>query len=167
MIRVVEGDLADLAVDAVVRLADEWLAPLGPASERLDRQAGERFSELCQLQTPLAVGAAVVTGAGNLAAEFVLHVVVQAADRPAARDTLERALASAWHRAEGWQLSTIAIAPFGVGPEGLGLKDVVALLVSSFRDRPGTTGYPAELQLVVAAGQRPAVEELLREGGAP
>jgi O-acetyl-ADP-ribose deacetylase (regulator of RNase III) len=163
VIRVVQGDLAELAVDAVMRAADEWLGPVGANSIRLDRRAGERFAELCQVQAPLGVGAAVVTGAGNLSAEFVLHIVVQGADRAATADTFRRALSSAWHRAEGWQLGRIGFGPPGLESEGLALEEIIRLTAASFRDRPERSPYPSELHLVVeSADQATAAEELLR-----
>ena len=44
VITVIVDDLAFLAVDAVVRPADESLAPLTSEGSRLDRLAGERFA---------------------------------------------------------------------------------------------------------------------------
>src|SRR4051794_23737248 len=76
VIRVVAGDLARQAVDAVVRPADATLAPVGPAALHLDELGGERFAAQRRTATPLEAGAAVVTGAGGLAAGYVLHVVI-------------------------------------------------------------------------------------------
>ncbi|HXG43599.1 MAG TPA: macro domain-containing protein [Gemmatimonadales bacterium] len=161
MIRVITGELAALPVDAVVRAADDRLQAVGSASERLDRLAGERFGQLCHVQAPLDVGAAVVTGAGELTAEFVLHVVIQSSDHSTGRDTIRRALASAWHRAEGWQLGTVAAPLVGLGLGGIALEEAVGLLVESFRGRTG--GYPAELHIVLdSPEQAAAVEALIR-----
>jgi O-acetyl-ADP-ribose deacetylase (regulator of RNase III) len=164
VIRLVERTLADLAVDAVVRAADERLQPVGPASEELDQRAGDRLRQLRQVQAPLDVGAAVITGAGDLAAEFVLHIVVQGAERAATRETVRKALVSAWHRAEGWQLSRVGARLAGLGGPGLSLQDAAVALVETFRDRPRTTGFPAELHIVIDdSEQRQTVEPLLGE----
>lgn len=146
MIRVVERPLAELAVDAVVRAADDGLGPVGAVSRDLDNAAGERGAVHRRLQAPLEVGAAVITGGGNLPSEFVLHLVVQGADRPATRDTVRRALASAWHRAEGWQLRSVGAALSGLG---LAEEDAALALVETFRDRPDSTGFPAELHVSI------------------
>ena len=66
MIEVVVDDLAFVEADAILRPADDTLAPLTPAMKRLDLQAGARFATLCQVQSPLDAGAAVVTGGGDL-----------------------------------------------------------------------------------------------------
>ena len=77
MIEVVVDDLAFVRADAVVRAADELLEPVTPAMAALDRHAGERFAALRRVSSPLAAGAAVVTGGGDLAAPLVLHVVIR------------------------------------------------------------------------------------------
>jgi O-acetyl-ADP-ribose deacetylase (regulator of RNase III) len=114
------------------------------------------------VQAALEVGSAVITGGGELAAEFVLHIVVQGGDRAASRDTIRKALTSAWHRAEGWQLTTVAAALTGLGGATLSLEEAAVALVETFRARADASGFPAELQIVIDnAGQRGAVEPFL------
>jgi O-acetyl-ADP-ribose deacetylase (regulator of RNase III) len=162
VIRVIEQALGDLPVDAVVRAADEHLEPVGPASEALDRQGGEELRALRRVQAPLDVGSAVITGAGDLAAEFVLHIVIQGEGRAPSRDTVRRALTSAWHRAEGWQLGTVGATLRGLGGASLTPEEAAVALVETFRDRPSTTGFPAELHIVIASpDERGAVEPFL------
>lgn len=163
MIRLTETGLAQLKVNAVVRAADENLEPVGSASEALDREAGESFRQLRRVQAPLDVGSAVITGAGDLAAEFVLHIVIQGQERAASRDTVRRALTSAWHRAEGWELNLVAAPLAGLGGATLSPEEAAVTLVETFRDRPRTTGFPAELHIVVASpAERGAVEPYLQ-----
>ncbi len=165
MIRLVERALADLPVDAVVRSADEHLRPIGMTSEALDRAAGDRFADQRRTQAALEVGSAVITGGGELAAEFVLHIVIQGQDRAASRDTIRKALTSAWHRAEGWQLTTVAAALTGLGGTALSIEEAAITLIETFRDRADATGFPAELQIVIdSAGQRGAIEPFLPGG---
>src|SRR6185437_7876521 len=86
VIRVVVDDLAGVAVDAVLRSADQSLDPVTPAMSRLDRQAGDRFEAQRRVTTPLEAGAAVVTGGGDLKAPFVLHVVIRDPSSPVGRE---------------------------------------------------------------------------------
>ena len=163
MIRVFERALETLAVDAVVRAADDLLRPVGSVSEAIDAEGGTRLTEQRRLQANLEVGSAVITGAGDLVAEFVLHVVIQGEERAASRDTVRRALISAWHRAEVWQLTTVGAALSGLG---LPPAEAALALVETFRDRPLATGFPAELHIAIDhPDQRGAVEPFLRNGG--
>lgn len=149
MIRVIDGQLAGQKVSAVLRPADEALEPLGAAARQLDAAGGARLRELRRTTAPLEVGSAVITGAGDLAAEFVLHLVIHGAEREASKDTVRRALASAWHRAEAWELETVAASIDGLGGSLLSTDDGARMLVESFRSRPSGATSPAELQIVV------------------
>jgi O-acetyl-ADP-ribose deacetylase (regulator of RNase III) len=163
VIRLTETGLAQLKVNAVVRAADENLEPVGSASEALDRDAGESLRQLRQVNAPLDVGSAVITGAGELSAEFVLHIVIQGQERAASRDTVRRALTSAWHRAEVWELNLVAAPLAGLGGSTLSPEEAAVALVETFRDRPRSTGFPAELHIVVASpSERGAVEPYLQ-----
>ncbi|HEX5817993.1 MAG TPA: macro domain-containing protein [Gemmatimonadales bacterium] len=147
MIEVVVDDLAFIVADAILRPADDALAPITPAAARLDQQAGPRFAALCKVSTPLDAGAAVVTGGGDLTAPLVVHVVLQDQGRtPTGRETIRRALQSAWQRARDWSLEHVAAPPIGAGPGRLSLEEAVLLLAESF---PRDGDAPRTLRIVV------------------
>lgn len=145
-IEVVVDDLAFVAADAVVRAADEHLDPVTPATVRLDQLAGAGFSGQRRVQSALAVGSAVVTGGGDLAAPFVLHAVIQSSDEPVTAGTVRRALLSAWQQAAEWGLDLLATAPLGTGAGQLSLEDAALLLADTF-PQPGAR--PSRLRVVV------------------
>src|SRR5688572_19023737 len=146
MIEVVVDDLAFIRADAVVRAANELLEPVTPAMAALDRHAGERFTALRQVSSPLAAGAAVVTGAGNLTAPLVLHVVIRDRDRGTEREVVRRALLSAWQRAADWGLATLATPLVGAGAGQLTPETAAELLVDTF---PPDGSTPGRLSIVV------------------
>jgi len=162
VIRVVRRSLAELPVSAVLRPADERLTAAGSSGGELDRRAGPRFDALRRVQTPLEVGAAVITAAGELTAEFVLHVIIQGNEGPATRAALRQALTSAWHRAEGWQLATVAAPATGWSDPPLSPHDVALLLLETFRERRSSE-FPAELFITVEDEQEQARIEALLE----
>jgi O-acetyl-ADP-ribose deacetylase (regulator of RNase III) len=162
VIRVVVGELGREAVDAVLRPADATLAPVGVAAVRLDELGGEGFAAERRTATPLEAGAAVVTGAGSLAAGFVLHVVVADERGAASREQLRRALVSAWQRAGDWGLVRLAAPLVGVANGQLTAEVSAELLVETF---PGPEGRrePPELRIVVdAPAERDVVEAIVR-----
>ncbi len=162
MITVIVDDLAFLAVDAVVRPADESLGPVTPEGARLDRLAGARFAEQRKVTAPLHAGAAVVTAGGELAAPYVLHVVIRDAGSPVGRTTVRRALVSAWQRAADWGLTRVAAPLVGAGPGQLSPEEAAGLLVETF-PRGGAGGHPPELAIVVEReGERELVEAIVR-----
>ncbi len=163
MIRVVVDDLALLPVDAVLRPANEILDPTTPLVARLDRCAGQDFAEARRVHEPLDVGAAVVTRGGELAAQFVVHVVIQSAEQGVARETVRRGLLSAWQRAADWQLCRVATPLIGAEVGGLSIEEAAAVMAETYRKRAGSGACPTDLSIVVEHDRdRVVVEAILR-----
>ena len=161
MIHVIVDDLALTQADAIVRPADESLGPTSPAIASLDERAGPRFAEQRRVASPLKAGAAVVTGSGDLAAPFVLHVVVQDRDSKPGREVVRRALVSAWQRATDWELGTIATLLVGADSGQLTVEEAATLLAETFPAAP--KGFPTELRIVVDRdADRILVEAIVR-----
>ena len=149
MIEVVVDDLAFVRADAVIRPADERLEPVQGAAARLDAQAGPRFAELRRVQNPLVVGAAVVTGGGDLTAPLVVHAVIQSREENVSAETVRRALTSAWQRAAQFQLMSIAMPLVGVGAGQLFPEDAARILRDTWEDPTRRPEFPAALTVVV------------------
>ena len=149
MIEVVVDDLAFLAVDAVIRPSNEHLDPVTPAMSRLDAHAGERFAAQRRVHMPLDIGAAVVTGAGDLAAKFVVHTVIQTETAAASRDSIRRALQSAWQRATDWELGSIATPLVGTGAGQLSLEEAAAILTETLHEHRVHAPFPSQVSIVL------------------
>jgi O-acetyl-ADP-ribose deacetylase (regulator of RNase III) len=161
VISVIVNNLALTQADAILRPADESLGPTSAAIASLDERAGPRFAEQRRVASPLKAGAAVVTGSGDLAAPFVLHVVVQDREAKAGREIIRRALVSAWQRATDWELGTIATPLVGADSGQLTLEEAATLLAETFPAAPN--GFPAELRIVVDRdADRALVEAIVR-----
>ena len=162
MIEVVVDDLAFLAVDAIIRPSNEHLDPVTPAVSRLDAQAGVGFAAQRRVQIPLDIGAAVVTGAGELPAKFVVHTVIQSQQVSSSRDSVRRALLSAWQRATDWELATIATPLVGTGAGQLSLEEAATILTESLREHRLRAQYPSQVRIVVEhETERSAVEAIV------
>jgi O-acetyl-ADP-ribose deacetylase (regulator of RNase III) len=162
-IQVLVDDLAFLAVDAVLRPADDVLDPVTPAAARLDAQAGPAFTRQRRVRQPLDPGAAVVTGGGELAAPLVVHLVQQSPERAPDAALVRRALVSAWQRAAEWQLGTVAAPLVGAGAGQLAAEDAARLLVETYLEQQARTGWPRKLQVVLEReDDRPIVDAVLR-----
>jgi O-acetyl-ADP-ribose deacetylase (regulator of RNase III) len=149
VIEVVVDDLAFLPVDAVIRPANEQLDPVTPAMSRLDAQAGERFATQRRIQIPLDIGAAVVTGAGDLAAKFVIHAVVQSRLAGTSRESIRRALLSSWQRASDWELGVIAMPLVGTGAGQLSLEEAAVVLTETLHEHRVHSPLPSPVQVVL------------------
>ena len=78
-VQVVHGDLTEERVEAIVNAADEQLRHGGGVAGAIVRRGGyeiQRESDLwVREHGPLPTGQAVLTGAGNLPAQYVIHTV--------------------------------------------------------------------------------------------
>jgi O-acetyl-ADP-ribose deacetylase (regulator of RNase III) len=163
VIEVVVDDLAFLEVDAVLRPASDTLDPVASVSSRLDQLAGPAFAEERRTQSAMEVGSAVVTGAGDLSAQFVIHTVIRGEQVNVTTDSVRRALTSAWQRASVWGLERVASPPIGAGAGQLGLADAAALMAETFATHARSGRPPTSLRIVVDRDEeRDIVEAAIR-----
>jgi O-acetyl-ADP-ribose deacetylase (regulator of RNase III) len=167
VIRVVVDDLAFVAADAVVRPTTALLEPVAPGLRRLEQLAGADFLKQLHVPLRLGVGAAVVTDAGELAAEFMIHAVIWSEEEPVTRRGVRRAIVSILQRASDWELARLSTPVLGTGPGGLALEDAAKILVEELAlDLPKAT-YPKEVCIVVESEQEREVVEALLRGSTP
>ena len=76
MIAVRTDDLAFVAADAIARPVNAELRATTPLMRRLEEAGGEALSRHLRVNEPLAVGSAVVTPAGALGVELLIHGVI-------------------------------------------------------------------------------------------
>jgi O-acetyl-ADP-ribose deacetylase (regulator of RNase III) len=148
MIDVRVDDLAFYEGEAIARPVNAMLGATTPVMRRLEIAAGSRFTEEARLSEPLPVGAAVVTNAGDLPVELLIHGVVSSDDEPVTRATVRLALMSALQRAVAFQIRDLAIAPFGLGAGNLDIEDSAEVMIEVIADHMKRAPYPARVVIV-------------------
>lgn len=149
MIRVVRGELADAAVDAVLRpVSAEW-EPVTPAMRRLEQAAGEALRAHCARLGELPVGSAAITPAGAIAARFMVHAIVRSADEPVSDASVRRALQNGLRRLQEWGLERVALPPLGTGAGNLDAEDAARLLVETCYEHAAAADYPTAIDVHV------------------
>ena len=74
-LKLVEGNIVALYVDAIVNAANKSLILGGGVAGVIRNFGGPSIQEECNAIGPIEVGEAVMTGAGNLNADYVIHAV--------------------------------------------------------------------------------------------
>ncbi len=72
-LRIVEGNIVFLNVDAVVNAANKSLILGGGVAGAIRTHGGPSIQEECNKIGPIQVGDAVITGGGQLKAKYVIH----------------------------------------------------------------------------------------------
>jgi O-acetyl-ADP-ribose deacetylase len=142
------GDICDLEVDAIVSPAGTslWMST-GVAGE-LKRAGGDEIEFAAIRQAPAAVGSAVVTPAGRLAARYVIHAVSLDRERRTSDEAIDGAVRSVMARARELGIASIAFPALGTGIGGFPLADAARIAVAAVRDELGT---PSSIEHVVFA----------------
>ncbi len=166
MIAVVRGALAEADVDAVLRpVSAEWTA-VNPAMRRLELEAGPDIERQCRSLGELPVGSAVVTGSGNLPAEFMVHVIVRSVDTPVTPGGVRRALQAGLRRLEEWGIARVALPPLGTGAGNLDAEESADLMIPLLLAHMETDRNPREILIVTDSEyEQDAFERRLRRAG--
>jgi len=79
-IKIVQGDITELKVDAIVNAANNKLVMGGGVAGAIKRKGGKEIEEEAVKKGPIEIGGAVATGAGKLPAKYVIHAATMAMD---------------------------------------------------------------------------------------
>jgi hypothetical protein len=115
MIQVLLGTLSEQETEGILRPIRSDLAPVTAASRDVAEGAGETMNEKLEQIGVIPVGGAVITPAGALSADFVIHAVVSAPDEPETPGSVQNALKNGLRRATDLGLESLALPPLGTG----------------------------------------------------
>jgi O-acetyl-ADP-ribose deacetylase len=132
-IEVIDGDIAQLDVDAVANAANDRLWMGAGVAGALKRAGGEEIEVEAMAKGPIPVGEAVATGAGRLPARWVVHGAVMGQDLRTSADLVARTTASCLRVADELGARSFALPAFGTGVGGFGLDECAALMVEAVR----------------------------------
>jgi len=128
-ITVIEGDITQLAVDAIVNAANTQLWMGGGVAGAIKRAGGMVIEREAQGQGPIPVGEAVVTGAGRLPCRYVIHAATMGPDLTTDARHIQAATRNALRRAEEHGLASVAFPALGTGVGGFPLPAAAAIMV--------------------------------------
>lgn len=146
MIAVVVDDLAFVEADAIVRPSTSLLEPTQSSLRRVEDLGRRAFP--VRLREELAVGAAIVTGGGDLPSELVIHAIIRSPQEPVTVESVRRALVSALHRADAWEMEHIALPPVGTGAGHLGLEEAANAMAQAVT-ACSAASWPKRITVVV------------------
>ncbi|MBN2303020.1 MAG: macro domain-containing protein [Anaerolineae bacterium] len=121
-IELVQGDITDLEVDAIVNAANSQLILGSGVAGAIRSKGGPAIQEECLALGFCEVGSAVITGGGNLKARHVIHAVGPRMGEGSESGKLANAVRASLELAERRGLSSIAFPAISTGVFGYPLE---------------------------------------------
>jgi O-acetyl-ADP-ribose deacetylase len=165
-LEVVEGDIAELDVDAIANAANNELWMGAGVAGAIKRAGGSEIEVEAVAQGPIEVGEAVVTSSGSLKARHVIHGAVMGQDLRTNGELVRKTTRRVLEVADEVEARSLALPAFGTGVGGFPLDECAAIMVGEV-----SSYEPRSLERVVFAvfgtdteeAFRAAVDEVERE----
>lgn len=145
-LEVVEGDIAQLDVDAIANAANNQLWMGAGVAGAIKREGGNEIEAEAMAQGPVEVGEVVVTGGGNLKAKNVIHGAVMGQDLRTNAELVARTTRRVLEAADELGARSVALPAFGTGVGGFPLAEAAEIMV-----REAGSYEPRNLERVVFA----------------
>jgi O-acetyl-ADP-ribose deacetylase len=129
VLRLVQGDITERDVDAIVNAANSHLQHGGGVAGAIVRKGGQVIQEESDKIGFVPVGSAAVTGAGTLRAKFVIHAVGPRMGEGDEDSKLKSAVLSSLQIATGKGLKSISMPAISSGIFGFPKDRCAAILV--------------------------------------
>ena len=121
-IRILQGDLTDQAVDAIVNAANNDLTLGGGVAGVIRRRGGMSIQAECDALGTIPLGEAAITGAGQLKARYVIHAASMRLGGSTTEENLRLSTRNSLLRAREKGLRTIAFPAVGAGIAGFPMQ---------------------------------------------
>ena len=131
------GDVTTLEVDAIANAANTRLMHGGGVAGAISRAGGPAVQRESDEWSPIGLGEAVETTAGDMPARWVIHAATMELGGPTSAEIIERATRSTLDRAEQLGCRSLALVAFGTGVGGFPLDEAARLMVGAAGEHEG------------------------------
>lgn len=129
-LELVEGDITDLDVEAIVNAANENLILGGGVAGTIKRRGGPTVQEECRRIGSTPTGTAVITGAGKMKFKHVIHAVGPRMGEGDEDRKLSSAVRSSLALADRHGLKSVAIPAISTGNFGYPVERCARILLT-------------------------------------
>jgi O-acetyl-ADP-ribose deacetylase (regulator of RNase III) len=136
-IEFVKADITTLAVDAIVNAANSELQHGGGVAGAIVRRGGQVIQDESNRIDHVSVGAAAVTGAGNLPCRYVIHAVGPMMGEGDEDRKLRDATVASLERAEELKIGSIAFPAISTGIFGYPLPRCARIMTTAVYEFAG------------------------------
>jgi len=122
-IRLYKGDITDYDGDAVVNAANNYLWMGSGVAGAIKRKGGVEIEREAVAKGPINVGEAVVTDAGQLNVDYVIHAAVMGQDLTTNERFIREATTNSLFLCDELGVKRVAFPAFGTGVGGFPLRE--------------------------------------------
>ena len=126
---ILQGDLTEMDVDAIVNAANNDLQLGGGVAGAIRRKGGDEIQRECDAIGSIPVGYAAITGAGKLKARHVIHAASMQLGGTTLAAALRRCVEHSLRIASERGLKTIAFPAIGTGIAGFPMEECASILL--------------------------------------
>jgi O-acetyl-ADP-ribose deacetylase (regulator of RNase III) len=145
ILKLVEGDIVLLDVEAVVNAANSSLILGGGVAGAIRSHGGPSIQEECNRIGPIQVGEAVATNAGNLKAKYVIHAAGPVSGEGEEDEKLRNATLNSLEIAEEKKIKDIAFPAISTGIFGFPLQRCSEIMLEAAKEFLEKHDYPQEI----------------------
>ncbi|HEY1420162.1 MAG TPA: macro domain-containing protein [Candidatus Dormibacteraeota bacterium] len=146
---IINGDLVEQEVDAIVNAANSELMLGGGVAGAIRRRGGPTIQAECDAHPPVRVGEAAITGGGELPARYVLHAASMRLGGRTTRPALASSMDSVFRLARENGVKTIAIPAVGSGIAGFPMDECARVMAECLRRAQQQGWEPEEVRFVL------------------
>jgi len=148
-ITLVEGDIADQETDAIVNAANSELILGTGVAGVIREKGGPTIQQECDAHGAIEVGGAAITGAGQLAARYVVHAAGMTPGGQAHEANVRSSLRASLELADAHRLRSIAIPAIGTGVGGFALQRCAEVCLEEARQHLAGASGLEEIRFVL------------------
>ena len=124
-----QGDLTEMATDAIVNAANNDLILGGGVAGAIRRKGGDQIQDECNEIGSIPVGYAAITTGGKLKARFVIHAASMRLGGTTTAQALRSSTAHCLRIANDRGLKSIAFPAMGTGIAGFPLEECAKMML--------------------------------------
>lgn len=115
-IELVQGDITEQQVDAIVNSGNTRMTMnIGEVAKAIKKRGGKSIEEEALDKAPVNIGSAVVTSAGTLKADYIIHAAPIDGDSMTDIIKIKNSTLNSLTRADEFNVTSIAFPAFGTG----------------------------------------------------
>jgi len=148
-IRVVQGDITARETVAIVNAANNHLWMGSGVAGAIKAKGGDVIEKEAMAQGPIAVGEAVVTTAGALSNEYVIHAAGMGQDLRTSAEIIAEVTRNSLKRCAERQIESVAFPTIGTGVGGFSMAECARVMLENARAHLADNAYPSLVEFVI------------------